>query len=53
MLFFAGGLYLIGTSYTFLLLTISAFIFTIGQMFMLPTTDSVVSTLADAKLIGA
>jgi len=53
MLFFAGGLYLIGTSYTFLFLAFSAVIFTVGQMLMLPTTDSVVSQLADAKLIGA
>jgi Na+/melibiose symporter-like transporter len=53
MLFFAGGLYLIGTSYTFLFLTVSAVIFTVGQMLMLPTTDSVVSQMADAKLIGA
>jgi len=53
MFFFAGGLFLIGTSNTFIFLTISAFIFTIGQMLMLPTTDSVVSKLADPKLIGA
>ncbi|PKM56008.1 MAG: MFS transporter [Firmicutes bacterium HGW-Firmicutes-5] len=53
MLFFAGGLYLIGISNTFILLTISAVVFTIGQMFMLPITDSVVSQLADASLIGA
>jgi MFS family permease len=53
MIFFAIGLLLIGTSTTFLYLTISAIIFTMGQMLMLPTTDSVVSKLADAKLIGA
>lgn len=53
MIFFSFGLFLIGKSYNFMFLTVSAVIFTIGQMFMLPTTDSVVSKLADAKLIGA
>jgi MFS family permease len=53
MIFFGIGLFLIGNSFTFLFLTFSVVIFTVGQMLMLPTTDSIVSKLADAKLIGA
>ena len=53
MIFFSAGLFLMGTAYTFLFLAFSAVVFTVGQMLMLPTTDSVISKLADAKLIGA
>jgi len=53
VLFFGLGIFLIGVSYNFLLLTISASIFLVGQMLVFPTTDSITSQLAHAELIGA
>jgi MFS family permease len=53
VLFFGLGLFLIGISYNFLLLTLSASIFLIGQMLVFPTIDSITSQLAHAELIGA
>jgi MFS family permease len=53
ILFFGGGLFMIGLSYSFKFLTFSAVIFLIGEMLMLPTTDSLTSQLAHTELIGA
>lgn len=53
LLFFGAGIFLIGLSSNFLLLTISAVVFLIGEMMMLPTTDRLTSDFAHADLIGA
>ena len=53
VLFFGLGIFLIGLSYNFLFLTLSASIFLIGQMLVFPTTDSITSQLAHSELIGA
>ncbi|MDW8801999.1 MFS transporter [Clostridium sp. A1-XYC3] len=53
VLFFGAGIFLIGLSSNFLFLTFSAIIFLIGEMMMLPTTDSLTSEFAHADLIGA
>lgn len=53
VLFLGAGLFSIGLSYNFLHLTLSAVVFLIGEMLMLPTTDSLTSQLANPELIGA
>ncbi|MFT9497265.1 MFS transporter [Anaerosolibacter sp.] len=53
VLFFGGGIFLLGLSNSFIFLTFSAIVFLIGEMLMLPTTDSLTSQLAQAELIGA
>lgn len=53
VLFLGGGLFMIGLSYSFIFLTFSAVIFLVGEMLMLPTTDSLTSQLAHTELIGA
>lgn len=53
VLFLGAGLISIGLSYNFLHLTLSAVIFLVGEMLMLPTTDSLTSQLANPELIGA
>ncbi|MFT9495280.1 MFS transporter [Anaerosolibacter sp.] len=53
VLFFGGGILLLGLSNNFIFLTFSAIVFLIGEMLMLPTTDSLTSQLAQAELIGA
>ncbi len=47
------GIFLIGFSYSYFILLLSAFIFIIGEMFMTPTVDSITSELADESIIGA
>lgn len=53
VLFFGVGIFMIGVSYNFVFLTLSAVIFLVGEMLMLPTTDSLTSQLAHPELIGA
>lgn len=53
VLFLGAGLFFIGLSYNFLHLTLSAVVFLVGEMLMLPTTDSLTSQLANPELIGA
>ncbi|EQB85812.1 MFS family permease [Clostridium punense] len=53
VLFFGGGIFMIGLSYNFVVLTLSSVIFLVGEMLMLPTTDSLTSQLAHPELIGA
>jgi hypothetical protein len=53
VIFLGLGIFLIGFSYNFMFLTISALIFLIGEMLMLPTVDSLTSQFADPTLIGA
>jgi MFS family permease len=52
MLFFSGGILFLGFANTFLMLLISALIFTVGQMLITPTIDSVVGKLATDKISG-
>lgn len=52
-LFFAGSIFLIGNSNSYLLLLFSALIFTLGQMFLFPTIDSIVGKLSETGLLGA
>lgn len=53
MLFFGGGILLIGFSYNFIFLILSAIVFVMGEMLMLPVTDILTSDMAHPKLIGA
>lgn len=53
VLFIGGGIFLIGFANNFVSLTFAALVFLIGEMLMLPTTDSLTSELAQAELIGA
>lgn len=45
------GIFLIGLSYTYFVLLLSAFIFIIGEMLITPTIDSITSVLANEKII--
>lgn len=46
------GIFLIGFSYSYIVLLLSGFIFIIGEMLMTPTIDSITSTLASQEIIG-
>ncbi|MDF2700102.1 MAG: major facilitator superfamily 1 [Haloplasmataceae bacterium] len=47
------GIFFIGFSHSFFILTLSATIFTIGEMLVTPTMDSLTGELASEEIIGA
>jgi MFS family permease len=53
LLFFSGGIFLIGLSHSFYILILSAIVFTVGQMLFMPITDSMIGKLAGKELLGA
>ena len=53
VLLLGAGVFAVGLSNSFILLTLSAVIFLVGEMLLLPTTDSITSQLSDSELVGA